>query len=233
MRSLSSLFLFALLFTAATLVSPVFVSAQEPVDDVTIVAFGNSLVEGVGSSDEGFVSTLERWTNLPIMNAGQSGDTTADALDRLDDDVLDRNPDIVIILLGGNDILQDVDREETFDNLDQITTRIQDEGASVILLGAHGEVFRLDHENEFQQLARDTDVAYVPNVLRGILGSPRNLDDAVHPNDRGYEMIAEEVFPELQEVIAERGVTGISGSCAPDNEDVVKNKSVRWHAYAV
>lgn len=72
-----------------------------------IIAFGDSLTQGVGATrGQDVVSQLERKAGVSIVNAGVSGDTTQDALDRLQRDVLSRDPSVVIVWLGGNDILQ-------------------------------------------------------------------------------------------------------------------------------
>ncbi|MEX0672888.1 MAG: CFI-box-CTERM domain-containing protein, partial [Candidatus Paceibacterota bacterium] len=219
----------------AVLLIPVFtLSAATPVNNLDIVAFGDSLTVGVGSSDNGYVSDLERWTELSIDNEGRTGDTTEDALNRLDTAVLRKDPDIVIVLLGGNDILQDVPKEETFDNLEEIVTRIQDNGAHVILAGAHGQLFRFDREQDYQELADETNAAYVRNIMQDIHGKPSRLSDPVHPNDEGYEIMAERIFTVLQEVIAEDiDTTGITGSCEPEEERIEINQEANWRAFAI
>ena len=88
--------------------------AAKPTSGRTIVAFGDSLVEGRGATPgRDFVSLLARRLNTRIVNAGRSGDTTAAALARLDSDVLSRDPKVVIVLLGGNDYLRRVPTEQT------------------------------------------------------------------------------------------------------------------------
>src|SRR5206468_2546588 len=85
-----------------------------PTAGQTIVAFGDSLVEGHGATPgHDFVSVLSRRLGVPIINAGRSGDTAEAALSRLEQAVLARNPRVVIVLLGGNDFLRRVPREET------------------------------------------------------------------------------------------------------------------------
>ena len=87
------------------------------------------------------MSLLSARVGVPIVNAGRSGDTTGSALARLDSAVLSQNPRIVIVVLGGNDVLRRVPHEETFANLDAIVGRIRDRGAAVILVGLSVGVF--------------------------------------------------------------------------------------------
>jgi hypothetical protein len=84
---------------------------------ITVIAFGDSITFGVGTTgSNNYVSRLSARTGVPIENAGRPGDTTADALGRLDGSVLSRDPDIVIAFLGGNDILQGVPVSERIGN---------------------------------------------------------------------------------------------------------------------
>jgi acyl-CoA thioesterase I len=172
-----------------------------PSSGETIVAFGDSLVEGIGAIEgEDFVSVLSQRLQIPIINLGVSGDTTADGLIRVED-VLSHNPKIVLVLLGGNDFLKRVPKEEIFQNLTEIITRIQDGGAIVILLGVQGGVFRDGFEKEYEELSEILQTAYIPNVLDGLIGKPDYMFDALHPNTAGNMIIADKIFPVLQQLL--------------------------------
>ena len=172
-----------------------------PSDGTTIVAFGDSLVEGVGaSSGSDFVSVLSRQMGEPIVNLGVRGDTTADALLRLDQ-VLAQDPQVVMVLLGGNDYLQQIPKTETFANLKQIVATIHDSGAVVILLGVRGGLLRDGYQGDYEDVAQSLGTAYVPNVLDGLFGNPSYMSDSVHPNDAGYQIIADKVEPVLRDLV--------------------------------
>lgn len=175
--------------------------AARPTSGATIIAFGDSLVSGVGSTPgHDFVSVLSRRMGLPILNAGRSGDTTGAALARLDDDVLGRNPRIVIVLVGGNDFLRRIPRDDTFRNLDAIVSRIRDRGAAVVLVGVSAGLFTDEYGAQYDALARRSSAAFVPDILDGILGRADRTSDAIHPNDRGYAIIANRIEPVLREL---------------------------------
>ncbi|MCH8075792.1 MAG: hypothetical protein IIC64_08200, partial [SAR324 cluster bacterium] len=113
-----------------------------PPEGNTIVAFGDSLVEGIGSTEgNDFVSVLARNIGVPIENLGAGGNTTALGLDRIDK-LLERDPDIVLLLLGGNDYLRRIPREITLRNLESIITKLHETGSIVILLGVRGGILR-------------------------------------------------------------------------------------------
>lgn len=166
----------------------------------SIVAFGDSLVEGVGSpSTEGFILPLSEMLGEKIINMGVSGDTTVDGLNRLDKLIAEK-PRVVLILLGGNDYIRKISSEKTFNNLRTIINTVQESGAVVVLLGVRGGLLSDSYEKSFEKLAEETGSAYVPDVLDGLFGRPALMSDAIHPNTEGYQRIAEKVYPILNKV---------------------------------
>ena len=167
----------------------------------TIVVFGDSLVAGVGGDEPGgFVTKLEERLGLPIINAGQAGDTTEDALDRLPS-VLAYDPDIVLILFGGNDALRRTDPTVTFANLRTIITTFQENGAVVYVLGIRGGFLARQYKREFSAIASEMGVLYQPDVLAETFGRPALMSDTVHPNEAGYALIADQLEPKLRQLL--------------------------------
>lgn len=178
-----------------------FLGGQEirnyPSDGTDIIAFGDSLVAGVGASPgRDFVSLLSQKIGQPIVNLGVSGETTADGIARIGElDAYD--PKVVIVLFGGNDYLRRVPENQTFDNLTEIVESIQAKGAIVLLLGVRGGLLNNHFDAGFKKLRNTHDTAYVSDVLEGLLGKQQYLSDEIHPNDAGYARIAERVYPVL------------------------------------
>lgn len=174
-----------------------------PSSGVDIIAFGDSLVEGVGSSAEnegGFVTLLSRKIGQPIINLGNSGDTTADGLARINQ-LNQHNPKIVLLLLGGNDYLKKIPPEETFKNLSSLIQYIEGRGSIVLLLGVRGGILSDHFDSEFEKLRDTYQTAFVSNVLRGLLTNPQYMSDAIHPNDLGYQKIADRIYPVLTSLL--------------------------------
>jgi lysophospholipase L1-like esterase len=176
--------------------------AARPTAGSTIVAFGDSLVEGRGATPgQDFVSLLSRRLAVPIVNAGRSGDTAVAALSRLDVAVLSRNPRVVIVLLGGNDFLRRVPTSETFRSLSTIVERIRERGAAVILIGVSVGVIADPYAGEYEALARRTSSGFVPDILDDIIGHTDRMSDSIHPNDRGYQLMADRIEPVVRDLI--------------------------------
>jgi acyl-CoA thioesterase-1 len=180
-------------------------SAAKPTAGNAIIAFGDSLVAGRGaSSGQDFVSVLSVRLGVPILNAGRSGDTTSAAMARLDRDVLAHDPRVVVVLLGGNDYLRHVPVETTFSNLGAIVDRIRERGAAVLVAGVAVGLIADPYDEKFQLLARQTSAGLVPDILGGIIGHADLMSDAIHPNDRGYALVADRLEPTLRDLLNAR-----------------------------
>ena len=164
-----------------------------------VLMFGDSLVEGVGASaGQTLPDQVGRILKVPVLNFGVSGDTTRDALLRLSQAVVQK-PRIAIILLGGNDFLKKIPREETFANLEKIVTAFQAEGAITVVVGVRSGIVGGGADAEYEALAKKTESLYMSDVLAGLFGRSELMSDTLHPNDRGYAKIAERLVSLLLE----------------------------------
>jgi len=169
----------------------------------TIVAFGDSLVAGNGSTEgNDFVSVLSRKIGVLIENFGHSGDTSADALARIDT-VIERDPGIVILVIGGNDILRKVPIATTKDNISSIVETLQKNNTRVLLVGVKGAILNDPYADMYESITDEYDIAYMPNILSGLLGKSKYMSDAIHPNDIGYARIADRLSEILKPLVLE------------------------------
>jgi acyl-CoA thioesterase-1 len=170
----------------------------------TIICFGDSLTEGVGANPgEDYPSLLSRLLGAPVVNAGVRGDTTAAALERLSAEVLSKNPRLVIVLLGGNDFLRRRPRGETRKNLEEIVQRVQAQGAMVAIAGIRLGVFGDDYAEIFEPIAERFGALYIPEVTKGILTDSSLRSDPIHPNGKGYRLIAERIADKIGPLLRE------------------------------
>ena len=107
---------------------------------------------------------------------------------------------MVIVLLGGNDFLQGVPPEKTFANLATIVGRIRGQGAAVVIVGVKVGLLTDAYGSEYERLAREMSAAVVPDILDGIMGRPDRMSDALHPNNQGYEVIADRLEPIVRDL---------------------------------
>jgi len=166
-----------------------------------IIAFGDSWTQGVGATNENdYPAILSSKINREIINAGVSGNTTTQALARLEEDVLEQEPGIVILLLGGNDIRRKIKFDKSISNVRLMVSKIQSEGAMVVLVGFKLPLFS-KYNAAYYDLAREMGCVFVDNIMSGIFSESSLMSDRVHPNDQGYELFAEKISIALKEYL--------------------------------
>jgi acyl-CoA thioesterase-1 len=169
-----------------------------------LVCFGDSLTEGVGvSPDENYPAVVARRLGRRVINAGRSGDTSADGLHRLEADVLAHNPRLVIVLFGGNDFLRRVPIDETRKNIDEMVRRIQERGAMVVLAGMRLGFFTDEYSPLYEEIAGKNGAILIPDILDGLLSDSRLRSDSIHPNGSGYRVVAERVVAQVKPLLEE------------------------------
>lgn len=167
-----------------------------------IVAFGDSLTAGYGAQPgDDYPSRLGALTGAAVLNSGVNGDTTASALARVQADLVDQNPRVAIIGLGGNDFLQHVPIATTERNLREIVRAAHAGGAMVVLLGYRFPSIGASYETMYERVADDERCLLIPDLLDGILSDPSLKSDEIHPNARGYALMAERIAPPLKKLL--------------------------------
>jgi len=160
-----------------------------------IICFGDSITFGYGANaGEDYPTALAKLVSLPVVNAGVDGDTTFEALKRLENDVLDKNPRLVIVEFCGNDFLKKIPQEVTVKNLALIIERIQEKGAMVALVDISAGVFFREYRQAFRKLAAQKKAIFIPVLLNKIITNPAMKSDFFHPNARGYQIIARRIY---------------------------------------
>jgi acyl-CoA thioesterase-1 len=179
---------------------------------IRIVALGDSLTAGfMLPAAQSFPAQLERTLkakgyDVEVVNAGVSGDTTAAALERLEWAVPD-SIDAAIVELGANDALRGLDPRLARRNLDAIIRRLKAKGAEVLITGMlaprnWGEEYAQQFDAMFPDLAKAHGALLYPFFLEGvILRQDLNMDDGLHPNDKGVAEIIARILPSVEELI--------------------------------
>ncbi|HTY45458.1 MAG TPA: GDSL-type esterase/lipase family protein [Patescibacteria group bacterium] len=160
-----------------------------------IICFGDSITYGVGAKAGGsYPAVLARMMSAPVINAGVDGETTGEALQRLQADVLDRDPLLVVIEFGGNDMLRVVDVETTVRNMKEIVERIHAKGAMAAIVDVSVGPMLEGYRNAFYNIAQEKNVIFIPDIFNGIMLNNRLKSDLLHPNDIGYKIIAQRIY---------------------------------------
>ncbi len=163
-----------------------------------IICFGDSLTEGYGAKPgEDYPTVLAKLLGQPVINAGISGNTSRQGLERIQSDVLDKDPKLVIVQFGANDFFHKIPKTETRDNLDQIVLKIQEKGAMVAIAGVRIGLLVDEYAEAFEQVANDRKCIYIPNIIKDIFTDPSKKSDELHPNALGYSIIAQRVYERI------------------------------------
>src|SRR5579864_2539453 len=158
-----------------------------------VVCLGDSITAGVGATDgHGYPEVLAARLGVAVINDGVPGDTAADGLARLPQ-VLAQDPWLVIVELGGNDILRQVPAASTEEALDGIVRQLLAARVLPVLVAVAGPFGGGSHGEIYARLGKRYRVPVVEDVLRRNLFDPRLKADEVHPNDLGHARLAEAV----------------------------------------
>jgi acyl-CoA thioesterase I len=180
---------------------------------IVIVAFGDSLTVGFHlPQNKSFAAQLDnalkaRGINARVENAGVSGDTAAAGLARVDWS-MPADADAVILELGANDALRGVDPAQTERALDEILAKFKARGLDVLVAGMEaprnlGKEYVDAFQTMYPRLAQKYDALFYPFFLEGVALKPElSLPDGMHPNEKGVEIIAENILPQVEALIA-------------------------------
>lgn len=192
----------------ASVPAPAVPSAQTVRQDgrPVIVAFGDSLTEGYGADNgKSYPDYLQKDLDhsgyrYRVVNAGISGNTTKDGVDRLPD-VLTLKPKVVIVAFGGNDGLRGLPLTATRENLDQIVHTLKDAGAQIVLGGItlppnYGKEYIQQFNAIYSDEAKKYHLPWTPFLLRNVWGVPgRMQEDGIHATEIGNEQVAKNLLP--------------------------------------
>ncbi len=185
---------------------------------VKIILFGDSIVAGYGLSNpqqdslpprirDAILSGKNRKSAI-VEGMGVSGDTTSSALSRLPA-LIAAKPDIVMLALGGNDVLRGIDPDITFTNLDMMLKELKRNNIYVLLAGmkappSMGFDFGSRFNRIYPKLAEAHKVAFYPFLLEGVAGQPEyNQRDGIHPNPDGVKLMVAQIAPYLDKMTSD------------------------------
>lgn len=162
-------------------------------DDI-VLAFGDSLTYGTGAKpEESYPAVLARLISRPVVRAGVPGERTDGGLQRIAGVLDEHRPKLVILCLGGNDMLRKVDKTVTENNLRAILREIRSRGVDAVLIGVPQPALVTSAPAFYEKLAKEFSIPYEAGIVTSVLYKPELKSDPIHPNAEGYRRIAEAV----------------------------------------
>ena len=167
--------------------------------NATILAFGDSLTAGKGShSSQSYPAVLQKLSQTRVINAGISGEVSANGLKRLPGLLKQHRPELVIICHGGNDILRKYDLQQTKNNIIDMINLALAANSQVLLLATPKPTLLVPPAKIYFDIAETTGVALDASTLPTTLKNKKLKSDTYHPNASGYHFIAEQIHSQLK-----------------------------------
>lgn len=167
--------------------------------DAVVLAFGDSLTYGTGAGeDESYPAQLERLIGRRVVRAGVPGEVTSQALARLPAALDAHAPRLLLLCIGGNDFLRRLGNQQAEANVRAMVRLAKSRGVEVMLIGAPEPGLMLSPPAFYAGIAKEFRLPYEPAVIGEVLKDANLKSDPIHPNARGYRVIAERLADSLK-----------------------------------
>lgn len=165
-----------------------------------IVAFGDSLTHGTGASDDtAYPAVLATLTGRTVINAGVPGDTTTSAQQRLPAVLAEHQPRLVLLCLGGNDMLRKHPAAAIENNLRLLVQTIRSSGAEVMLIAVPEPKLFGGTPDFYSRIAKEMQLPLEDDIFSEVLKDNRLKSDPIHANAAGYRVVAERLAEFLRD----------------------------------
>ena len=162
--------------------------------DAAVLAFGDSLTYGTGAGEhESYPAQLEGLIGRRVVRAGVPGEVSAQALARLPAVLEEHQPKLVVLCIGGNDFLRNLGQAQAAANVRAMIRLAKEKGADVLLLGTPEKGLLVSPPKFYAEIAQEFRIPYEGKVIGEILRDSALKSDPIHPNARGYRLMAERV----------------------------------------
>jgi lysophospholipase L1-like esterase len=167
-------------------------------NDAVILAFGDSLTFGTGASeDESYPAQLESLIGRRVVRAGVPGEITSQALARLPAALDEHSPRLLLLCIGGNDFLRRTGNAQAEQNVRAMVKLAKSRGVDVMLIGTPEPGLTVTPPAFYAGIAQEFRLLYEAGVIGEVLRDATLKSDPIHPNARGYRVIAERVAAAL------------------------------------
>lgn len=163
--------------------------------NAVVLAFGDSLTVGVGAdASESYPSVLAQLCSCQVINAGVSGEVTADGVPRLARILTETRVDLLILLEGGNDILRNINPKTTEQNLRVMLETARRHKVAVVLLGVPEKKLFSNSAPFYESLAEQYDLVFEDKLIGELMRTSKYKSDPIHFNAAGYRNLAESLY---------------------------------------
>jgi lysophospholipase L1-like esterase len=160
--------------------------------DAVVLAFGDSLTYGSGAKEEeSYPAQLASIIGRRVEPAGVPGEVSAQALARLPGALDEHAPRLLLLCIGGNDFLRRLDKKQAEANVRAMVRLAKDRGVDVLLIGTPEPGFTVSPPGFYANIAKEFRIPYEDDVIGEVLKNSELKSDQIHPNARGYRVIAE------------------------------------------
>src|ERR671915_449355 len=168
--------------------------------DAVVLAFGDSLTFGSGANeDESYPAQLEKLIGRRVVRAGVPGEVTAQALARLPEALDEHAPRLLLLCIGGNDFLRRLGNQQAERNVREMVKLATSRGVAVMLIGTPEPGFTVSPPAFYAGIAKEFRLPYEEGIIGQVLKDTSLKADPIHPNARGYRLIAERVAETLKQ----------------------------------
>ncbi|HEU5176909.1 MAG TPA: arylesterase [Burkholderiales bacterium] len=168
--------------------------------DAIVLAFGDSLTFGTGASEgESYPAQLESLIGRRVVRAGVPGEVTAQALARLPGALDEHAPRLLLLCIGGNDFLRRLGNQQAERNVREMVKLARSRGVAVMLIGTPEPGFAVTPPAFYSSIAKEFRLPYEEGIIGQVLKDASLKADPIHPNARGYRLIAERVADQLKQ----------------------------------
>ena len=168
--------------------------------DAVVLAFGDSLTFGTGAKeDESYPAQLERLIQRRVVRAGVPGEVTAQALERLPAALDEHAPRLLLLCIGGNDFLRRLGNSQAERNVREMVQLATSRGVAVLLIGAPEPGLSVSPPAFYAGIAKEFRLPYEEGIIGRVLKDASLKSDPIHPNARGYRVIAERLAEHLRQ----------------------------------
>src|SRR5918999_1162900 len=168
--------------------------------DAVVLAFGDSLTFGTGAGEhESYPAQLEQLIGRRVVRAGVPGEVTAQALARLPEALDEHAPRLLLLCTGGNDFLRRLGNQQAERNVREMVKLATSRGVAVLLIGTPEPGFMVSPPAFYAGIAKEFRLPYEEGIIGQVLKDRTLTADPIHPNARGYKVIAERLAEQLKQ----------------------------------